>query len=182
MTSPESSNEKAKNITGAGPESSSSLDPEQFAALEHHVNYGAPSTPPTERVLKDDFGAARAGPLLKPKTAAWDKFVPASEVQKILNGFMPRDMDDKWFVYTDGPDEHGRSIIHFYRSWTMYKLLEVTMMLPLDDEGQTVNQDARLTEIARTDDRDVYNDEMSEQEAVEMALGVFKWCMHVKLE
>jgi hypothetical protein len=148
-------------------------------AISHHVMYGAKGELPTKRTVAGDWGDP--GPLLKPKTASWNQIVSKEDVTKLLNGFLPADMDDKWFVYADGPDTQGKAVIHMYRSWTSDHIVEVTLMLEMDEDGEIAEKDARITGIAWTDDRQVYSDEMTEEEAKEIAREVCAWCMDVIL-
>lgn len=46
------------------------------------------------------------------KTLALDGAFFATEMQQIMFGFIPRDMDDKWFIYWQ------EGWLHFHRSWT----------------------------------------------------------------
>ena len=42
----------------------------------------------------------------------YDRFFYDSEAKKILDGFKPRDMDDKWFIYAE------EGWVYFIRSWS----------------------------------------------------------------
>ncbi|KAJ5176278.1 uncharacterized protein N7482_002155 [Penicillium canariense] len=57
-------------------------------------------------------------PMANPATAAWDVPISSTDQSKLLNGFCPQDMDDKWGLRADGPDAQGNFILRIYRSWT----------------------------------------------------------------
>ncbi len=49
-----------------------------------------------------------------------DEFTPA-EVNRIRLGLIPREMEDKWFIYFDEPT------LFFHRSWTGYLIYKVEL-------------------------------------------------------
>ena len=49
---------------------------------------------------------------LKREKLGYEKFFSDADAEKLLNGYKPRDMDDKWFVYSED------GWIYFVRSWT----------------------------------------------------------------
>ncbi len=64
----------------------------------------------------------------------WQKIVPlppekerleieleynSAEIEKIKKGFIPRQMEDKWFIF------YEKNILYFHRSWTGYCIYEV---------------------------------------------------------
>jgi hypothetical protein len=149
-------------------------------SLFHHVEYGAKGTPPTNRVVASDWGED-IGPLLKPEGAEWNQAVPHEDIEKLLNGFMPLDMDDKWFVYTTGPDTDGQAVIHFHRSWTGYKIFEATLMVPLQETGEYAKPGAHFSNIAWTTDKKSYAAEMNSEKAKKNVTEIFNWCMDVVL-
>ena len=44
-------------------------------------------------------------------------------------------MQDKWFVYAEGPDLSGKCKVHFHRSWTGLKMAELFLVVDLRGEG-----------------------------------------------
>jgi hypothetical protein len=44
-------------------------------------------------------------------------------------------MDDKWFVYSEGPDKSGKMKVHFHRSWTGMKIAELFVVMNLHGDG-----------------------------------------------
>jgi hypothetical protein len=56
-------------------------------------------------------------PMKKPLTAPWDVPISDGDVEKLKVGFKSRDMDDKWDILIEDPDESGNISIHIIRSW-----------------------------------------------------------------
>lgn len=44
-------------------------------------------------------------------------------------------MEDKWFIYSEGPDHSGKLKVHFHRSWTGLKVAELFVVIDLRGEG-----------------------------------------------
>ena len=89
--------------------------------------------PSTRRVQSKDWSEASSFEI--PVTSAWDVPIPCTELSKLINGFQPRAMEDKWFVYVDGSDAQGNAVVHMFRSWTENKMAELKIHVPLDDDG-----------------------------------------------
>jgi hypothetical protein len=104
----------------------------------------------------------------------WDHAIPHGELPKLLNGFIPQEMEDKWFVYADGPDAHGNAALHFYRSWTGYKMVEAKLVMELNENGEVMDTGARFTELTWETNRERYNGDM---DAPGTVLDVSEWCM-----
>ena len=52
-------------------------------------------------------------------------------------------MDDKWFIYADGPDEEGKACVHFYRSWAGTKVAEVGLSVHRN-EKERAERDVKI--------------------------------------
>lgn len=50
-------------------------------------------------------------------------------------GFLPQEMCDKWFIYSEGPDPMGKLKVHFHRSWTGVKMAELFVVIDTKGEG-----------------------------------------------
>jgi hypothetical protein len=105
---------------------------------------------------------------------SWDHVIPRGELPKLLNGVTPRQMEDKWFVYADGPDAHGNATLHIHRSWTGYKMVEAKLVMEVNENGEVVDTDARFTELTWETNRERYNGNM---DAPDTVLNVAEWCM-----
>lgn len=144
-------------------------------SLIHHSLYGRPGAPATKRATAEDWKHKH---FVTPATSPWDQMIPRSELPKLLNGVIPQQMEDKWFVYADGPDAQGNVLLHLYRSWTGYKMVEAKISVDLDENGGVADTDARFTELKWETDRQRYNGDM---DAPDVVLSVAEWCMGCQL-
>lgn len=55
--------------------------------------------------------------IKRPASAGWTLPIYTAEYNKLLQGFQPRDPDDRWFIETDKPDKYGDTFIHIGRSF-----------------------------------------------------------------
>ncbi|KAM7194171.1 hypothetical protein V8F20_008091 [Naviculisporaceae sp. PSN 640] len=164
---------------------------------------------PPNRVLAS---AWKHHPFQKPATAPWDKPIPrgVTMLTKLLHGFCPETMEDRWFVYADydetDADENANDAllvrIHIYRSWTGFKIVEQKIRVPRalllllssaeDDEhdaGSTTAEEgageegegAKITEITWETDRERWRGG-GEPDAKETATSVCKHMLGVELE
>ena len=155
----------------------SQLGDGERAALAHWSVFGRKGAGASaDRVTASDRKTKK--PMEKPITSPWDQTVPRAEVPKLLNGFRPQEMEDKWFVYTDGPDAHGRATMHLCRSWTGHKMAEVEIHIPLSNDGGLLDEPSQFTQIVWESSEDHRRDP-SEQDTKDMVLEVCRWCMDV---
>ena len=91
--------------------------------------------------------------------------------------------EDKWFVYSEGPDADGRVELHMYRSWTGFKMVQLSIQTNPFHEGD-IHESTGLAEI--TSITWEVNPGMDEEEdwewAESTALGVCEWVLNVDLE
>ena len=129
-----------------------------------------------KRMTSTDRGT---NPFQKPVTSNWNLAIPRPELPKILMGFEPQDMDDKWFVYTKGPDAQGVALVHMHRSWTGNKSFELKLVVePTDGSEQKKDDgDAHFTAITWESVSGAWD----EEEAKRIAKGVCQWCLDVQL-
>lgn len=66
-------------------------------------------------------------PMANPVTATWEVPISSTDRSKLLEGFSPQDMDDKWYLHADGPDAQGNSVLRMYRSWTGHEQIALTV-------------------------------------------------------
>ncbi|PHH66139.1 hypothetical protein CDD81_202 [Ophiocordyceps australis] len=74
-------------------------------------------------------------PIQQPAKASWDADIAPSSVPSLLGGFIPEQMEDKWFIYAQDVDAQGNVLVHFCRSWTGAEVLVLGVRVGLDDEG-----------------------------------------------
>ncbi|KAK4207693.1 hypothetical protein QBC37DRAFT_433078 [Rhypophila decipiens] len=145
-------------------------------ALRHWSAYGQKGHPSSTRVTASQW---KHNPFVQPKPVQWERTVPHASLTKLLNGFEPQAMEDKWFIYADGPDTEGNATVHMHRSWTGHKIVELKIKIPLTDAGEVKEEDAKITELIWESDKKAYN--ASEDDAKVTAQEVCRWVLHVEL-
>ncbi|KAH8802687.1 hypothetical protein F5884DRAFT_478618 [Xylogone sp. PMI_703] len=113
------------------------LSPEQRNALSAWSTYGQQGAPQTVTVKGTDWQRKN---FQKPVTSSWNLKLKPSLLPKLRMGFLPRDMDDKWFVYSEEP-EKGKITVHFHRSWTGLKIAEIE----IEHDGTEDRKDAEAS-------------------------------------
>lgn len=74
----------------------------------------------------------------KPVKLEWQVQLSEQALLRILYGYAPIEMSDKWFIYADGPNQAGEAIVNFHRSWTGEKIAELSIQIDVgkgDDVG-----------------------------------------------
>ncbi|KAK3177301.1 hypothetical protein K4F52_009911 [Lecanicillium sp. MT-2017a] len=61
----------------------------------------------------------------KPKSAPWTASLSGNDTFKLLKGYKPESMDDRWEIYTEGPNDKGHVTVRIYRSWTGLQTVSV---------------------------------------------------------
>ena len=59
-------------------------------------------------------------PIERIGSAPWSFHLSSHDVSKMLKGFTPGEMEQRWMCKTDadGPSSQGDIVVHFCRSWT----------------------------------------------------------------
>lgn len=149
-----------------------------FERIAHWSTFGQRGQHPNPRV---PVLGADSKPFLKPESASWDASISPADLPRVLDGFRPQAMEDKWSIYADAPDAQGAAAVHMHRSWTGYKLIELRIAVALSDDGEVRDEDARVTGITWETDRSVFRG-ASEQKMKEMAAEVCAWVLDVELK
>ena len=157
------------------------LTPGQFRAVEHWSKYGRKGQPSNRRYGGPEGTDRESNSFSSPVTATWDIKIPRAELPKLLNGFEPQQMEDKWLIYADGPDAEGNAAVHMLRSWTGYKVLELKIKVPLDEDGEFREEDSTITEIVWETDRERYINPTEEGVKAE-ARAVCNWVLDLRLD
>ena len=153
------------------------LTPDEFAALKHWSTYGRPGEPPAERVKPSD----RKTHLFKKRVqSVWNVPILPDQLPKLLNGFLPRQMEDKWVVYADGPDAEGRAMVHMIRSWTRSKIIEIVIDGAGNYGEKEMEVQPRITGITWESSKDVVRIQ-DEKGAKAMARETCNWVLGVAL-
>ncbi|ROW14395.1 hypothetical protein VPNG_03975 [Cytospora leucostoma] len=70
-----------------------------------------------ERWYARAYDRGSAKPMKEPLTAPWGLPISDADVEKLKVGFRSRDMEDRWDILIEDPDEKGNVSIHILRSW-----------------------------------------------------------------
>ena len=81
----------------------------------------------------------------------FDDSYSAEEYSAILHGLVPREMEDKWFIYEDG------GAVHFHRSWTGACIYRVRF--------EAAHNRYRIVEVLVSRDREQYKGDDEQYEA-----------------
>lgn len=89
--------------------------------------------------------------MKNPATAVWNLDVSRNDVEKLLRGFRPAAMEDRWMCNADAPDDRGDFVVHVHRSWTGDELfrMNVVLAVPVGEAvpAYTDKRHATITDI-----------------------------------
>jgi hypothetical protein len=76
-------------------------------------------------------------PMKEPLTAPWGLPISDADAEKLKVGFKSRNMDDKWDMLIEDPDENGNISLHIIRSWLQEEcyILHIVPKPSDDDAG-----------------------------------------------
>lgn len=103
-------------------------------------------------------------------TVAWNVPLSPTDINSLIAGFRPESMDDKWFIYSEGPNDRGKLLVNLHRSWTGIKVAQVVVDVTSGSEhidSITWNNGEQTSRL-------------SSHEAKETVAGTFKWVLGVK--
>jgi hypothetical protein len=150
---------------------------DELHALRHWSEFGQKGEPSTRRAQSPEWETSA---FETPVTSTWNIRIPRTELPKLINGFVPRAMEDKWFVYADGPDAQGNAVVHMFRSWTRHKMAELKIKVPLDEDGEFMEEDSKITGIMWESNQERRTNQ-TEEGAKAMAREVCNWVLDVNL-
>jgi hypothetical protein len=108
-------------------------------------------------------------------TVAWNVFLTPEQGFNLVMGFKPSQMEDKWFIYSEGPDTSGKLKVHFHRSWTGLKIAELFVLIDLKGLGAGKIVGIKWNGSEQTNG-------MSEEEAKYMITTTCAWVLKVDFE
>lgn len=72
--------------------------------------------------------------MKNPATAPWNLDISHNDIEKLLRGFKPTAMEDRWVCRADQErDARGHFVVHVYRSWTGDELFRINVGLAVHD-------------------------------------------------
>jgi hypothetical protein len=111
---------------------------------------------------------------------AWSVPIAADKLVRLLNGFYPNAMEDKWFIYADGPDVDGDIALHMHRSWTGDEKIKLDIRTVGDSKEESEAWKAEITAVTWETD-ETKTKWPSEEMAKFQALEGCNWVLGVKL-
>jgi hypothetical protein len=121
-----------------------------------------PADVPSDRVTGSTW---ETHPIKNPKTAPWNIPISLDDFNKLIKGFQPQEMEDRWMCRADGPDAQGNITVYMFRSWTGHEHYQITATSPPDGKG------AKITGITWESGK---NGDVPEEEAKEWAINICK--------
>ncbi|KAH8731822.1 hypothetical protein GQ44DRAFT_698076 [Phaeosphaeriaceae sp. PMI808] len=134
----------------------------------------------TSRVTGADW---RVQPIEHPLTATWNLGITDADIHKLVHGYQPEQMEDRWMCCSDGPDQQGTIVVHIYRSWSGDEQLQLTAKAPTStsDEGEGIKgRGAEITEIKW--ERGNSPNELNEGQAKDLATTLCRQILGCKLD
>ncbi|KAJ3456244.1 hypothetical protein MRS44_016267 [Fusarium solani] len=98
-----------------------------------HLDYEVDDSPedPEERVTINNMRR-----IEKPKSMRWQARLSGSDMTKLLKGFRPSEMEQKWVIAASGPDGKGIIDVHLCRSWTGFEIYTVRVRVLAGEDGK----------------------------------------------
>lgn len=150
----------------------------EFESLRHWSLYGQPGEAPIQKVTAEDRHSLK--PFSQPESATWHQPIPEKGFLRLLLGFQPRAMEDKWFVYTEGPDAKGKGVMHMHRSWTGYESVAAEFALEMKNDEEMYADKAAFTRVTWEMDQSRLKG-FDEEQAKETVREVLRWVMQIEL-
>ncbi|KAF4452086.1 hypothetical protein F53441_5018 [Fusarium austroafricanum] len=111
-------------------------------------------------------------PLADPDTASWNLPLSNTDYNKLIKGFEPQAMEDKWLCRADDPDTQGIVVVHMYRSWSGEEQISLAVA---GDLNENITNGANIVEISWDKSR------LTEREAKDLAFNICKWILGCQL-
>jgi hypothetical protein len=107
----------------------------------------------------------------------WDVYLPPTQVHGLYLGYLPLETSDKWYIYSEGPDDMGKLKVHFHRSWTGAKIAELFVVVDVKSGGA-----GKIVGIKWNGGEDVGSGRMNADEAKYIVRTTLQWVLGVELE
>jgi hypothetical protein len=116
-------------------------------------------------------------PSASQRVTTWDVYLPPTQVHALYLGYLPYEMSDKWYIYSEGPDAMGKLKVHFHRSWTGTKIAELFVVMDVKGGGA-----GKIVGIKWNGGEDVGSGRMNANEAKYLVRTTAQWVLGVDLE
>jgi len=160
--------------------------------IGHYALFGAPNANPIddmdirERVTSESWGGASE--FESPVTVPWVLEVRRDDLKKLIIGYVPEAMEDKWFIFSEGgndssgPEWETLRVV-FSSSWSGDRLfdLNVAVSAVVDENGLPEAWVKSITFETGTNQDEEDIEESPEAWAKETAREVCSWVLDVEL-
>ncbi|EEY17066.1 predicted protein [Verticillium alfalfae VaMs.102] len=132
---------------------------------------------PFERVVGETW---KVNPMPNPIVSKWTLDLSQSDVTKLLKGFQPLSMEDRWMSRAEGPDADGIFLVSLYRSWTANQQFQIKGRILSRQDAQSKGSGYR----AQIEELTWDNGQATSTEAAakDMAISVMRWILECDLE
>jgi hypothetical protein len=118
----------------------------------------------------------------KPCHLTWNVPLSPENLSKLIHGFAPVEMEDKWFIYTDGPDASGAATVNFHRSWTGEKVAELAVEVAWGEDSAAELWSGSIVKLTMESDIQGLPVEDSTEEFVKFqVLEACNWVLGIQL-
>ena len=159
------------------------LTPHQTNSLLHWVTYGIAS----ERHFEPRVGTSKwTRTFIKPKTVPWNASIRPQDIDKIIRGFRPREMEERWLIYSKDvfdPEGRGRVMgvkVSLDRSWTCHKIFELDVKLSDEVDVDGVPVAAWVTNLTYETNKEAVRSANADWAQSEAA-NVCRWVLGVEI-
>jgi len=159
------------------------LTPQQSNSLLHWVTYGMAS----DRGFEPRVGASRwTKEFITPKTVPWNASIRPQDIDKLIRGFQPREMEERWRIYSQDvfdPVRRGRVTgiqVSLHRSWTGHKIFELGVKFSEDLDADGVPTAAWVTGLTYEKDKEAVRSANAGWAQSEAA-NVCRWVLGVEI-
>ncbi|RSL47256.1 hypothetical protein CEP54_013495 [Fusarium duplospermum] len=118
----------------------------------------------------------------KPKSMPWKARLSGSDMTKLLKGFQPSEMEQKWVIAASGPDDKGIIDVHLCRSWTSYEIYTVRVRVLAGEDGKPGDAEKNRGEVFEIlyETSNEFNN-TCDSEIEDMAVGLCRGFLGVEL-
>ncbi|KAG7136365.1 hypothetical protein HYQ45_006066 [Verticillium longisporum] len=115
-----------------------------------------------------------------PIVSEWKLDLSQSDVTKLLKGFQPLSMEDRWMSRAEGPDADGIFLASLYRSWTANQQFQIKGRISSQQGADSKGSGYRAQIEELTWDNGQATS--TETAAKDMAISVMRWILECDLE
>lgn len=114
-------------------------------------------------------------------TAPWGLRLTSADLARLIAGYQPTEMEDRWMCRADGPDEQGNTMVYVHRSWTGHKQFQFKVnALPQNESKAGDFHKGEITEI--TWERGASPNLVTKEAAKDLSMRIFRGVLGCELK